>query len=398
MSSIRKYSSKVSAFVLIVAIFALGFALGSSQGILEAQAKRIIGDTEDAFAPLFEVFDAIQARYIDKNEIDVPTLVDGAIRGMVEALGDDFSGYLSPQAFNRFNSDMTGSVEGIGVVIRTIEATGEIEVVSVIEGAAARAAGVLPGDIFWEVDGRSVVGLNQTELADLVRGPAGTQVQIRFKRGDTFVDFTITRVRFSVPIIESRIVDNDIAYVKLSEFNSVAVDRIRDAVDALDVNSRRGLIFDLRGNPGGLLSSAVDVGSFFIEDGVLLYETFADGREEIFRANGKYGNISVPIVVLVDEASASASELVAGAMQVNGIATVVGEVTFGKGTVQTIQALSNSGALRLTIARYLLPNRSWIHKVGVTPDILVEWNPRTPEEMAGVDPQLQAAIDFLSTP
>ncbi|QPC80903.1 S41 family peptidase [Phototrophicus methaneseepsis] len=395
MVFIRKYAKKIQSVLLFLAIFAAGFAFGNLNPTSQAQA--VFGDTEEAFAPLYQTFSLIQSEYVDAVDVDVPDLVDGAIQGMVESLGDQYSGYLDPDNYVMFNSDLSGDVEGIGVVIRTDEETGEIEVVNVLEGAAARAAGVLPGDIFWEVDGQSVTGLNQTELASLVRGPAGTDVTILFKRDEEFVEFTITRVQFSVPIVTNEVLDNNIAYLKLAEFNANARQELDAALAELDVNSRDGLIFDLRGNPGGLLRSAVDVASLFIEDGVILYESFGDGREDIFEATGNYGNIEVPIVVLVDEGSASASELVSGAMQDREVATLIGEVTFGKGTVQTIQPLDNGGGLRLTVARYLLPSRNWIHDVGVQPDIIVDWNPETVEELEGEDPQLQAAVEFLTT-
>jgi carboxyl-terminal processing protease len=253
----------------------------------------------------------------------------------------------------------------------------------------------LPGDIFWEVNGEAVIGMNQTDLAAAVRGPAGTDVNITFKRGEDMIEMTITRVRFQVPNIETEILDNNIAYISMAEFTALAREQVDAALDELDVNSRTGLIFDLRGNPGGLLTSAVDMGSLFIEEGVLLYEAFADGSEEIFQASGDYGNITVPIVVLIDETSASASELIAGAIKDTGVATLIGETTFGKGTVQNIQPLSNNGGIRLTVARWLTPNRNWIHEVGVTPDIVVDWDPQTAEDFAAPDPQLQAAVDFL---
>lgn len=394
MATIRKHATKIQSVLLFLAVFTAGFALGNLN--TPSVAQTAFGDTEEAFAPLYQVFNLIQSEYVDADIVEVPDLVDGAIQGMVDSLGDQYSGYMAPTMYDMFNTDLSGDVEGIGVVIRTIEETGEIEVVNVLEGAAARQAGVLPGDIFWEVEGQSVAGMNQTELAGIVRGPAGTDVTITFKRDEEFIELTITRVRFSVPIVTSEILDGDIAYIALAEFNGNARTAIQEALDELDVNSRTGLIFDLRGNPGGLLRSAIDVASLFIEDGTILYESFGDGTEEVFEATGDYANIQVPIVVLVDEGSASASELVSGAIQVRQVATLIGETTFGKGTVQTIQPLDNGGGLRLTIARYLLPDRNWIHDIGVEPDVLVEWNPETVEEMEGEDPQLNAAIEFLT--
>lgn len=380
---------KGTGLVMFVGIFVAGFALGNMNSV------QAIGGTDEAFEPLFEVFEAIQDRYIDASDVNVPMLVDGAIAGMVDSLGDQFSGYLTPESFEMFNTDLSGNVEGIGVVIRTIEETGRIEVVSLIEGAAAQRSGVLPGDIFIAVNGESVEGLNQTELAAIVRGPAGTDVQITFLRGEELIELNITRVSFEVPNVTSELLeDEDIAYVRLSDFNPNSIGQLEAAFEELDVNNRAGLIFDLRGNPGGLLNSAVEVASAFIEEGVILYETFGDGTEQVFEATrDDYLGVSVPIVVLIDEGSASASELVAGAMRDQGVATLLGETTFGKGTVQTLQPLSNNGALRITIARYLLPSRQWIHDLGVTPDFVVEYSPA--EDGIDVDPQLDAAVDFL---
>lgn len=387
MTYLQSQFRKLAGLSLLIGVFVAGFALGNLNTV------QAIGDTDEAFEPLFEVFDIIQDRYVDAADVNVPMLIDGAIQGMVDSLGDQFSGYLTPESFELFNTDLSGNVEGIGVVIRTIEETGQIEVVSLIRGAAAERSGVLPGDIFIAVDGESVEGLNQTELAALVRGPAGTDVQITFLRGEELIDLTITRVSFEVPNVTSELLEEDIAYIRLAEFNSNSLGQLNAAFEELDVNSRAGLIFDLRGNPGGLLTSAVQVASAFIEEGVILYETFGDGSEEVFEATGDYAGVGVPIVVLIDEGSASASELVAGAMRDRGVATLFGETTFGKGTVQTLQPLSNDGALRITIARYLLPSRQWIHDLGVTPDFVVAYNPV--EDGLDVDPQLDAAVDFL---
>lgn len=386
MKVAKEHQTKLSAMLAFIAVFAMGFFFGNLQTV------NAIGSTDDAFEPLMEVFETIQTRYVDSEAVEVPMLIDGAINGMVDSLGDQFSSYLTPDTYTMFNQNLEGGIEGIGVVIRLNDETGEIEVVSLIRGAAAEAAGVRPGDIFISVNGRSVEGFNTTELGDIVRGPAGTDVTVTFRRDDELITLTMTRVRFDVPTVESDLLEGNIAYVQLSDFNQVARQQIDEALAELDVNNTNGLIFDLRGNPGGLLSSAIDVASLFIEEGPILYEVFGDGREEVFEANGNYGNIDVPIVVLINEGSASASELVSGAMKDLGIATLIGESTFGKGTVQTIQPLENNGALRITVARYLLPSRTWIHEVGVQPDIAVEYDPFEDE----IDFQLEAAIEFLN--
>ncbi|MEL6403958.1 MAG: S41 family peptidase [Chloroflexota bacterium] len=395
MEFLRKHHEKFSTGLLLVAIFLAGFAVGGiTPGITFAQDNFAIGDTDEAFAPLYEVFETIQARYVDTDNVEIDTLIDGAIEGMVDSLGDPYSGYLDAEAFNMFSSDLSGDIEGIGVVIFTND-DDNVEVRQVLEGTGAEAAGVLPGDVFADVDGTDVLGMDQTELALLVRGEAGTTVNVTFLRDGEEVTLEITRVRFEVPNVEYEVFeDSNIAYISMAEFNERSVEQFNDALEAVEIDQRDGLIFDLRNNPGGLLSTAIDMASVFIDDGVILYESFADGSEQTFEANGSYAGIEVPIVVLINENSASASELVSGAMRDQGVATLIGEVSFGKGTVQTLQPLSNNGALRITIARYLLPSRLWIHDVGVTPDIIVEL-----DELNFVDgdpdPQLEAAIDYI---
>jgi carboxyl-terminal processing protease len=340
---------------------------------------------------MWQVYNLIQSDYIDDVELSV--LVDGATQGMVEALGDEFSGYMDPETYALLNDDLEGEIEGIGVVIRTVEETGAIEVVGVLEGAPAQQAGILPGDIFAEVNGQSVAGMTQLELATEVRGPEGTDVVITMERGDELIDFTITRARIVIPNVESEILEGEIGYLKLNQFSASARQDIDTALGEMDVNSLNGLVVDFRDNPGGLLNSAIDVASAFIEEGTIVTEAFGDDDEIVFDATGNYADVNVPIVVLVNEGSASASELVAGAMQDAGVATIIGETTFGKGTVQTWHELINGGGVRLTIARWLTPSGRWIHENGVVPDIEVEWTPESYEDEH--DLQLQAALDFL---
>ena len=389
MIKIKRYTRHIQVSLLVIMVFAVGFVFGNLNSISVAA----IQDTDAAFEPLWQTFDTIQDRFVD--DIPITELIDGAIEGMIESLDDQFSGYMDSDVFASFNQDFEGEISGIGVVIRTIEDTSEIEVVQVLPNAPALAAGVKAGDVFFEVDGQSVIGMSQTELAGIVRGPEGSEVNIVFRRGEDLIDLTITRARFEVPNVEYEVLEGDIGYVSMADFSSVARRQVDAALDEIEVNSLSGLIFDIRSNPGGLLSSAIDMGSLFIEDGIILYEAFGDGSEQELRANGNHYDIDVPIVVLVDELSASASELLAGAMQDRGVATVIGEVTFGKGTVQTIVPLANEGGLRLTIARWLTPNRNWIHEQGVTPDIIVDWDPEDPQ--AEPDIQLEAAIDFLNS-
>ncbi len=371
----------------------LAFCVGFAAGNLSDVRTIALTDIDEAFEPFWDAYSVIESRYVD--QVEVESLVDGAIDGMVHSLEDDHSGYIRPELYKR-STDFSGEFTGIGVFTRTNQETGAIEVTTVIPDSPAEAVGVLPGDEFYEVDGRRVIGVSQAELSALVPGPRGTMVSITFRRDGELIAFEIVRDTFPVPNVSYEIVGDNIAHIAMLDFNDLSRAQLDDALQAVDINSANGLIFDIRDNPGGTLASAIDIGSAFIEDGVLLRQVARDQSEEVTRTSGGYADIDVPIVVLVDETSASASEVIAGAMQDYAVATILGETTFGKGTVQNIPKLSNGGGLRITVRRWLTPNGHWIHEQGITPDITVEWDPESAEEEAD-DIQLQAAIDYLES-
>lgn len=404
--SLRTISMPI-AFALI---FLLGFAFGTQQGALLAQDRpSLTPEQEVLFEPLFQTYDLLQTQYVEP--VDPETLVDGAISGMVDSLDDPYTNYVGPDLFAFVDSDLSGEIEGIGVVISPAEDENEIMIVNVLEDTPAQRSGLEEGDIFVAVNGEEVYGFDNLELAARVRGPAGTTVNLTMRRGDELIDFVVERARIVIPNVETDILEGDIAYIRLSQFSSPARSQIDDALAELNVNSRSGLIFDLRGNPGGFLSTAVEIGALFVEDGTLLTEEFSGNRvdsfevrdgivyrvtdrgESVYTRNAAYANITVPIVVLVDERSASASELVTGAWQDYGVVTVVGETTFGKGTVQTQTELVNGGGVRVTIARWLTPAGSSISGEGVTPDVVV--SAENDGGANGRDAQLDAAIKVL---
>ena len=392
---LRRHSNSIQSLLLTAIVFALGFAVGNLalSNRSNAQGRGAITDTDQAFKPFWDAFEIVESRYVDP--VDVEILVDGAIEGMVDALEDDHSGYIRPDLCDRA-TNFSGEFSGIGVTIRTLEATREIQVATVIPNSPAEQEGVLPGDIFYEVDGHRVAGMSQAELSTVVPGPRGTSVTITFQRDDELLTFEIVRELFTLPNVSFGFVGDNIAHITMLDFNDLSRSQLDDAFDALGINETNGLIFDIRNNPGGTLASAIEIGSAFIEDGVLLRQVSRDKSEEVTRSRGGYADINVPIVVLVDETSASASEVIAGAMQDYGVATILGETTFGKGTVQNVPKLSNTGCIRITVKRWLTPNGSWIHKQGITPDIIVEWNPATDEDRED-DIQVTAAIEFLSS-
>lgn len=407
--ALRPITVLLTVGLALIVVFAAGFWVGASGsvGVLQNEIVSIQPqggisqinpntapplDAEQEFAPFWEAYNLVKKNYIAPPEDT--TLVDGAIKGMIEALEDEHSGYVEPELFPLINN-LSGEIQGIGVIITQVEDSEFIEVANVLPGTPAETAGVREGDVFFEVNGESVVGLSTTELAARVRGPRGTTVNIIFLRGEEQIALEIERDLIRIPNVETEMLENDIAYIKLNEFSTNARRDFDEAFSQLDVNNSSGLILDLRNNPGGLLSSAVDIASAFIDEGIVLYEQFGDGTEEAFEANGTFLGYRGPIVVLVNENSASASELVSGAWKDLGLATLIGTQTFGKGTVQVQNELVNGGGLRLTIARWLTPNRNSIHQEGITPDIVVEWTLEEREANPDQDPQLDAAIEYI---
>ncbi|MCY3799018.1 MAG: S41 family peptidase [Chloroflexi bacterium] len=389
--------SRVGRSILVtIAIFTTGFAAGSlSQAHTSAQAHTLLGDNEQAFEPLWDAFSIIESSYIDP--VNVQDLVGGAIKGMADALGDPHSGYIGPELCPN-SRNFSGEFSGIGVTIKTDEDTGHIKVVTVIPDTPADRVGVAPGDVFHKVDGIRVSGMTQAELSALVPGPQGTSVTIVFKRDDALIAFEIVRDVFEIPNVAYDIVGDKIAYISMLGFHDLSRAQLDEAFEAVEIDSATGLIFDIRNNPGGTLASAIEIGSAFIEDGVLLRQVSRDRSEEVTRATGGFANIELPIVVLVDETSASASEVIAGAMQDHGVAAILGETTFGKGTVQNLPKLSNGGCLRITVGRWLRPNGHWIHQQGIRPDIIVERNPDGDNsDAAEYDAQLAAAIQYIES-
>jgi carboxyl-terminal processing protease len=398
--SILRHTSRYFVTVLLVAVvFTAGFAVGNLQSVTLASTsdQDVLppANADQEFAAFWEVYNLIQKNYVEVPDQD--TLVNGAIKGMVDSLEDQYSGYVEPAFYDYVDDNLSGEIEGIGVTITELEETGQIEVVNVLPGTPAAEAGLREGDIFLEVDGEDVTQLDYLELVTRVRGPAGSTVNLKMQREEDEVEFDIERARIEIPNTETAVYDDSIGYVKLNQFTANARGDIEQALDEINATELDSLIIDVRGNPGGYLNSVIEVTSGFLQEGVIVYEQFSDETEQTFDADGTYLGLDIPIVVLVDERSASASEILAGALKDHGAATIIGVTTFGKGTVQTQSQLVNGGGIRLTIARWLTPDRQWIHEVGISPDITVEWDEDARAENPEEDPQLDAAIEFLQT-
>ncbi|MCB9421176.1 MAG: S41 family peptidase [Ardenticatenaceae bacterium] len=358
------------------------------------------GETASAASDVFDsaLFDEVWTRIkqdFDGAMPDDQDLIYGAIEGSLGALDDRFTSFIRPEVAARLSEDMEGAVSGIGAFVNENE-EGFFEIVAPIDGQPAMTAGLLPGDIVVAVDGESVTGLSFNEVILLVRGPSGTDVHLTISRADEpkLLEFTITRATFDVPVVESDMLDGDIAYVRLLDFSRNADVKLLAALDELLAQNPRGLILDLRNNPGGFLDQSISIGDIFLPQGVVVYERNRSGLDQTFRADNGDIAETIPLVVLVNEASASAAEIVAGAIQDNGRGTLIGATTFGKGSVQTVHTLSDGSELRVTIARWYTPDNHNIDEAGITPDIEVESPLIIGEDD---DPQIQRAVEFLQT-
>ena len=350
---------------------------------------------DETLQVLYEVWNLVEAEFYG----DLPSPEErayGAIRGMLETLDDDYTSFIEPSIAEITRSDASGTFEGIGALVRMND-DDILEIVRPFEGQPADQSGLLPGDLVLAVDEQSIIGYGIYEAITLIRGPEGTAVILTVQRGvdtDPF-DVTIVRARIDIPIVESELLKENVGYVALFDFSAQATTRLEAVIEELLDQGAESLILDLRGNPGGFLDQAVRVSDLFLDQGVVLIERSSDGHEREFTSTDRGIAQDIPLVVLVNGGSASASEIVAGAIQDRGRALLIGEITFGKGSVQLPHTLSDGSELRVTIARWFTPNDRAIHGDGLIPDIEI---PLTPEDaQADRDPQLDRAIEYLET-
>jgi carboxyl-terminal processing protease len=350
---------------------------------------------EELIEPFWEAWDIVHDRFVDQP-VDEVEMMRGAIRGMIDALGDQHSSYLDPDQFFQMNAPLDGEYEGIGAWVDT---DGEyLTIVSPMQGSPAERAGLEPGDQIIGVDGEDVTGLDGNLVVRKVLGPAGTSVTLTIGREglEEPFDVEVDRERITIPSVEGEMLEEQIAYVKLSSFASQTAEDLRETLSDLMEQDPIGLILDIRGNGGGFLDTAIQVSSEFISDGTIVRERYGDGTE---RAHGAVpGGIAtdIPLVVLIDAGSASASEILAGAIQDYRRGFLVGETSFGKGSVQRWVTLdADQGAVRITTARWYTPNDRLIHEEGLEPDVAVELTDE--DRQAGLDPQLDKAIELLTS-
>jgi carboxyl-terminal processing protease len=351
---------------------------------------------ETLFAPFWEAWNIVHEQYVDQPVDDVK-LMQGAIRGMMEALGDKHSSYMDPATYKEANTDLAGQYEGIGAYVDT--GGDYLTITSPIPGSPADAAGLRPDDMIIKIDGQDMTGISPEVARQRVLGPAGTIVHLTVIRNGEIapLEFDVKRDKIVIKSVTGKMLDNGIAYIQVTTFGDKTTEELKQTLQDLMAQNPKGLVLDLRFNGGGYLQTAVEVASQFVGDGVVLYEQYGDGKKNTYDVlpGGLATNTTMPMVVLINEGSASASEIVAGALQDDQRAKLVGVTSYGKGSVQNWVPLSGeAGAVRVTIAKWLTPKGRTINDKGLEPDVYVSM---TPEDFtAGRDPQLDVAVETLT--
>ncbi|HXF52437.1 MAG TPA: S41 family peptidase [Dehalococcoidia bacterium] len=393
--------------LLGVALLALAFTVGyvvggGDEGSPSAPPSSATEDGEIDFRALNEILAILRRDYIDPDLIDPETMYQGAINGLLESVKDTGTFYVDPRTY-RTTVGPEGTFDGIGATVA--EQNGEIVIVAPIEGTPAERAGLQRGDVILEVDGESTKGWTVEEAVLRIRGQRGTVVTLKIRHPDGSEEVvSIERAEIKVQSVSTippggelknaaGQTVTDIGYIQIREFNRPTEGEVERAIQELRDAGARGIILDLRNNPGGLLETTVNIADMFLDSGAILYEEHKDGTEQVYQAREGGPATDLPVVILINQFSASGSEVLAAALRDNGRATIVGEKSFGKGTVNVPRELSDGGALFVTIARWLTPKRVQIDGVGITPDVQV--TPSDEDIDLRRDAQLLRAIDLL---
>lgn len=329
----------------------------------------------------------IKSRYVE--EVPMDTLMTGAIKGMVGSLGDPHSIYMDPKLYKEFMIETEGSFGGVGIVVGVKEKM--LTVVSPIEGTPGDLAGIKNGDLILQIDGKDTKDMALDEAVNKIRGPEGSQVVLTIKRGDQVKDYTLTRTNIQIKTISGKMLPGNIGYIRLAMFNeNTGADFIKQYQE-LESAGMKAVVLDLRDNPGGLLEESVKVAGKFVPRGPVVSVVMRDGHRETHTSS--LDAVKYPVAVLVNGGSASASEIVAGAIQDTQAGTLVGTKTYGKGSVQTLMRIDN-GAIKLTIAKYLTPNDRSINGIGIEPDVIIEQQLNGEAE---TDIQLNKALEIVKS-
>lgn len=369
----------LAATLLVVGIVYLGIGIQNSVAQNGSSSCKI--ELDDSSAINSNTISKLQAleqtidTYYFLDEVSNEEMQDGIFKGMLESLGDPYSEYYTPEELAEMMEQSEGIYFGIGAYISLDTEKNLPKISGVMEGSPAEEADLRANDLIYEVGGVSTYGLTLTETVSMIKGEEGTEVTLTLIReGESdYLEITLTRRRVEAPTVEYSMLDGRIGYIQVTEFDSVTVNQFSEALYTVKNSAARGIILDLRGNPGGNLDAVVDMCNMILPEGMIVYTEDKYGNREEYTSDGEH-ELELPLVVLVDMNSASAAEIMAGAIKDYGIGTLVGTTTFGKGIVQQIMSFRDGSAVKLTISAYYTPNGNNIHGIGIEPDVLCEFD------------------------
>lgn len=387
----NKFTYSAILVVCFVAIFFLGMWIGVEKVAYCVQQPGTIN-----FSLFWDAYGKLKQNFVNPEKIDDQKIIYGAIEGMAASLGDPYTTFFNPEEAKKFQDDLAGSFEGIGVEIGIKK--DQLTVVAPLKNTPGEKAGLKSGDIITAINGTSTANMASDDAVNLIRGKRGTEVTLAiFREGwQETKDIKIIRDTITIPAMDWEIINDDVAYIQIYQFgDSLAVDFENVARQILQSNAKR-IILDLRNNPGGYLEVAQDITGWFLPAGqTVAIEDFGDDKEQkIYQTNGDYSLEKYPIVVLINQGTASASEILAGALRDNKGVKLIGEKSFGKGSVQEVLTLKDGSYLKITIAKWLTPNGTSISEVGLDPDVKVEISDK--DANAGKDTQLEKALEIIN--
>lgn len=378
----KKIVEIILGILIISGVFLLGFLNGTRWGWqthLPPIFEKIANREKPANLPpadmkiFWDTWRVITEKYVYRDKLDTQKMIEGATKGLVNSLNDPFSEFLTPEENKALNEELNGEFFGVGMEIAKKD--NNIVVVSPLPDSPAEKAGILPNDVILKIDGQDTSEMSTQKAASLIRGPKGTTVVLTIFRPSTneTKEIKLIRDKITIPDLSFKQLDNGIVYLRIYTFNSSLILDFSEAALKIRALNPKGIILDLRNNPGGYLDSVVNISGWFLDKGdIIVREKYSDGKEKIDRSTGPSLLRDIPTVVLVNDGTASAAEILAGALRDNRQIPLIGEKTFGKGSVQELVTLENNYSVKITIAEWLTPNGTVIQKNGLTPDIIVK--------------------------
>ena len=399
----KKSAYKVYRTVMIIIITAFITFLATSAGIYayiqKGDGKLLLlntSETQDIETELSKYRSIIDKYYL--GEVNDEDLLEGAIRGYIDGLGDPYTEYISKEEMQEYMEDTLGNYVGIGIYMIKDEKTNRVKVLSPIKNSPAETAGIQPGDLIIAVNGKEYTGDEMTQMSNDIKGEEGTEVILTILRNNESLEIKVKREKIKVNPVESKVLENNIGYIAFTSFDETTAEDFKSKFEELQKQNIKSLIIDLRNNGGGLVDQAVDIAGYVLDkDSVVLYEVDKNGNEVVEKTTTA-PIIDMPIIILTNENTASASEILAGALKDFGKAKTVGIKTYGKGVIQEILSVKDGSGIKITTSEYQTPNRNKINKIGIEPDEKVE----LPDDVTSVlnvpedkDTQLQKAIEML---